>query len=354
MNWTGGRLQRHSRANANTILKLQREHFARAKLQARAVHKPLSPIGLSFAQAPYNRTGQLNAPQDDEPKRSGSPSRRNHPPEVLLPVHRVGPNNQPGHVSPVDRISDNGLPCEPADPPIAAEDRTIDHVKQQLLKNSDWLGLTVSRPPIYNFAPPEEMDKLGRRKIWRSGARRRKEQLQAANQAKSRLHNDYNGKDEHRFLTRPDESISIRIGSNIHGTQTSVRERTQPEPTQSVKSSATDSMILDQYEGVEAANPFRSIPVRKETVLQPRDHDRTEVDRESASVILPLNEVRDLETFEQVKARSESLTREVISRRLETSSSRSPVESPEVSQTHSSSVTPHCSRLTVIDSNTEA
>lgn len=32
MNWTGGRLQRHSKANANTSLKRQRQHFAKARL----------------------------------------------------------------------------------------------------------------------------------------------------------------------------------------------------------------------------------------------------------------------------------------------------------------------------------
>ena len=333
MNWTGGRLHRVSRANAKTTRKLHREHFVRAKLQARTVQKPLSPLCLSFAQAPYDRTGPVNTPQDEEKiEHSGSPPRRKYPSAALIPANTAERSDQARHIFSVNPPPDNASPPRSTDPATGAEDRTIDHVKQQLLKNSDWLGLTVSKPPKYQFAPPEEMDKLGRRKIWRSGARRRKEQLQVAHQAKSRLRNAQDAQDERRLLVRPDESISIRFGSNIHGTQTSAQERTQPQHTPSVKSSATESMILDQYEGVEAANPFRIVHLEESPVLRPREYDRAEASRKSPPVILPLNEVRDLETFDQIKARSESLTRDLSSRQLGLSSHQSPVQIPGVNQ----------------------
>jgi hypothetical protein len=35
MNWTGGSLQRHSKANANAVLKRQKENFAKARLRLR-------------------------------------------------------------------------------------------------------------------------------------------------------------------------------------------------------------------------------------------------------------------------------------------------------------------------------
>lgn len=49
MNWTGGRLQRHSKANANTTLKTQRQHFAKARLQqqnGRALQSPMHRPGF--------------------------------------------------------------------------------------------------------------------------------------------------------------------------------------------------------------------------------------------------------------------------------------------------------------------
>ena len=36
MNWTGGSLQRHSRANPDTLVKKQKQHFAKARLQSRS------------------------------------------------------------------------------------------------------------------------------------------------------------------------------------------------------------------------------------------------------------------------------------------------------------------------------
>jgi hypothetical protein len=46
MNWTGGSLQRHSKANANPVVKRQKEHFAKARLRSRPLQTQANTPGL--------------------------------------------------------------------------------------------------------------------------------------------------------------------------------------------------------------------------------------------------------------------------------------------------------------------
>jgi hypothetical protein len=52
MNWTGGRLQRHSKANANATLKTQKQYFAKARLQQQNGRRARSPLLFSTFKVP--------------------------------------------------------------------------------------------------------------------------------------------------------------------------------------------------------------------------------------------------------------------------------------------------------------
>lgn len=71
MNWTGGRLQRHSKANTNATLKAQKQHFAKARLQQHNGQSMPSPLSSTF-KVPFQRTDGLDRDQNRGEKRKKS------------------------------------------------------------------------------------------------------------------------------------------------------------------------------------------------------------------------------------------------------------------------------------------
>jgi hypothetical protein len=75
MNWTGGRLQRHSKANANATLKAQKQHFAKARLQQQNGRPEPSPLQVSAFKVPIKEDEKVDRDRSRGVKRPRSPER---------------------------------------------------------------------------------------------------------------------------------------------------------------------------------------------------------------------------------------------------------------------------------------
>jgi hypothetical protein len=72
MNWTGGRLQRHSQANANATLKAQKQHFSKARLRQQHGQPAPSPLRLSAFKVLLKQNDKVDRDQKRGVKRRGS------------------------------------------------------------------------------------------------------------------------------------------------------------------------------------------------------------------------------------------------------------------------------------------
>src|SRR5690242_11933585 len=118
MDWVGGKLQRHAKANANDQKRAQKQYFAKARQRLQYGQPPVSPPALAHYRAsnpqPSSRTSLKATP----------PSR----PTVSEGINLRGPRPPtPGESGPV--------PANPLEP-----------VKRRLLGKADWAGLSIARP----------------------------------------------------------------------------------------------------------------------------------------------------------------------------------------------------------------
>lgn len=72
MNWTGGRLQRHSKGNSNATLKAQKQHFAKARLQNHHARPAPSPLRFSSFQVPLKMPDHVKRDRSRGVKRKAS------------------------------------------------------------------------------------------------------------------------------------------------------------------------------------------------------------------------------------------------------------------------------------------
>ena len=276
MNWTGGRLQR-SKANANTIVKSQKHHFAKARLRPQNELSPRSPVASSVTHGqhdhdtemqddisvgdnhrrhkrshhrdafPDEHTNGLHSPRwrhhyhdsTGEPQRKrrrsqGSPDRRG---DKGLSIATEGTR----YVSNTTRETALGLTGvlnDKLESP-GAEANTLQNVKRNLLKRPDWTGLCATRPVKMVFATIGEVENIGkRRQIPEPGVR--------SNAGARRDSNFYSAISRHPLVDQNGsntsilhtEEASVRIGSNIHRTQT----------TPQSQSASAESMLLDKFD----------------------------------------------------------------------------------------------------------
>ncbi|KIV97740.1 hypothetical protein PV10_01450 [Exophiala mesophila] len=136
MNWTGGHLNRHSKANSNTLLKSQKRHFAKARLREQGTSSPSRSSFSIHAQhqpaLPINQRGtskhirKLHAELDKLPQSKIQ--------SILQPKFRGNPTTnlpserQPQHSQPKKEFGINHL------------------FKETLLSQRDWAGLRKTRP----------------------------------------------------------------------------------------------------------------------------------------------------------------------------------------------------------------
>jgi hypothetical protein len=306
MNWTGGRLQR-SKANAKTLVKTQKQHFAKARLRLHNGLPTQSPLTLSVSHRQYRHDAGM---EDDMPigddhryrKRSCSHgafhdkhtgrfhshgSKHHKPNSFDEPQPKRGRPEDPldsehGDISAMaSEVSRHGHNTTWETKPnqagvvdhycksTATEANTLQNVKRKLLEKPDWMGLSAAQPLKMRFTAVEEMENIGkRRKLTKADIERA-----AADQLHSRFHPAVNrhhhmGKHGSNASILHTEDASVRIGANIHQTQATPRLASREQPTPNASQSvSTESMLLDLFDGEASVLD----QIRKAEVLRPRD-----------------------------------------------------------------------------------
>lgn len=189
------------------------------------------------------------------------------------------------------------------------ERNTLDAVKRDLLRRSDWMGLTAARPLQMNFPSAQELENIGRRrrttmedKKRQEGPHRRRHQHPALDTALHPRQDQYQP-DDMRL-----EYASIRMGSKMHQSQTTrMPSRSRKATSVMPPSGSSQSMLLDKELSTShqpaklERTPRLASKSPRCAIKQPR---RTSFD----SSLLSLDQIRDSETFDEVKAKSDSFS----------------------------------------------
>ncbi len=187
---------------------------------------------------------------------------------------------------------------------------TLDAVKRSLLGRSDWMGLNVARPLCMKFPSAHELESIGRRRKVTAEEKQRRDVVRTGYQRdplpdpvlQSRLH-------QPSFDDVSKEAASIRIGSNIHQSQTTTMPHlSKKQASKKCQSESSGSMLLDRevptyhnaiYGGSKPGNPLTVSTVSAER------SQRASLEKSLVS----LEQVRDSETFDEVKAKSDSINK---------------------------------------------
>ncbi|EXJ70885.1 uncharacterized protein A1O5_05877 [Cladophialophora psammophila CBS 110553] len=259
MNWTGGSLQRHSKANANALVKKQKQHFAQARLRpgsrpscppssAFSIHKaPRQQLALKTRQFPRRASESENPAYGLDRKEEGSIGGRQPSETKIL---RSSDGQVKGQASDDERPSRQGnneftvgSNANNIHRQMGNAD-SLEHARKALLGKSDWVSIATARPVRFNQVIRDEIKGLGRR--------RKRAQLKQGTSMPQRN----SGQGELRS-TRParhvpslrTEEISLRIGSNIHRTQTTSSFVGCKEPIQTVAGAIDEPNHSDKVQG---------------------------------------------------------------------------------------------------------
>ncbi|RMZ85059.1 hypothetical protein DV738_g344, partial [Chaetothyriales sp. CBS 135597] len=339
MNWTGGQLQRHSKAKNNTQLKTQKGFLARAQRRQRAQISDALPVPSVFSHFNNHRAGgQPRAPpqpphsaQDRQlltPHRGHSTAEDIHPPGSVIIISSSPASDNSTARSNIATCPRDTVRTNDKKEPVVD---SLDSVKRRLLVIPDWAGLNPTKPVQMNFPPAEEIERFGRRRRDDVAERQKKQHL-----TRSRITYHHNRHSIHRpnNTTAPDplqpDNFSIRIGSDIHKTQTSLESVAQRTGLSGAPSQSSESMLLDKFDPKAQKNGLAKTESRQLARFAYRGHDF-----EPDQSLLPLNEVRDLKSWDEVLERSSSKSLVVA---------KAPSSTPFIERTDAAaSLTPHSS-----------
>ena len=309
MNWTGGRLKRHSKANGNQLLKSQKQYFAKARQQLQNGPGAAPPSRFSLFE------GLL--PSDGYRTFGHTPLDPRHPSRALKGPNRQNPSSSEREPRSSNVLSANNGVSEPISPvrresksaqilKSREEPNSLDWIKQKLLRNSDWAGLAVAKPLSITFTPAEEMERIGRRRKVTKEERRRTGRPFGQQHVHHNLIRPFDkGQNQSPAPANDPTDLSIRIGSNIHQTLTTKSSVQRQPVSPSHNSTAAEPMLLDKFERLAGNSPGKG---REALFLAPNaENDCTS----EGSNLVPLNEARDLKSFDEVLQRSSSIVRQV-------------------------------------------
>ncbi|QDS75998.1 hypothetical protein FKW77_004509 [Venturia effusa] len=280
MNWTGGRLQRHSKNSAkSTDLARQKQHFAavRQRLQNGATPQgtPFRPSFLirhgsdlgqgvtPFVQGSQSHTGHPKAKQkslDDYSstaplaQRLSSMQRRSARSAEPLERRRQLPSGVHHHEAAGKDVSSTRSQTDAASNSSRhsgsrkrghsklGDEALLELSKKRLLMQTDWIGLTNSRPLQMSFTSRQDRDRIGKRRKIDSGIEQRQKlfgKLKDGNRAQPPFMSD--------ALGVAPESISVRIGDRALSTQVSVppHESVRPREVMDQVRQSSESMLFD-------------------------------------------------------------------------------------------------------------
>ena len=173
------------------------------------------------------------------------------------------------------------------------------------------MGLNAARPLHMKFPLTQELENIGRRRKVTVDDRERKD-------GPKPRYPRCPAPDSVFLPRRPQqesdnlqlESVSIRIGSNIHQSQSTMIPHLSHRPASEVcQSGSSESMLLDK----ELSTCRRSIDLEsnsKMIVMASTDSRERPECTKIAKPLISLEQVRDSETFDEVKAKSDSISKQ--------------------------------------------
>jgi hypothetical protein len=213
MNWTGGRLSRHS-GSSNPVKARQKQHFAKVQQALRSGPKNHSPIKWTFfdhvlgdregtqretsaarhttLQAYDHRDSQSNrthhghlssigyaAPQSSS-RRSSQSLEIAQGRQTLIPVMqqpRRVPADDLYNVTPPPREAkrkrEESAAISEMENMVDQEEESLSEKRRKILRKGDWVGVTIQRPLRLSFTSPRKEENIGRRRKITDGHRAR-------------------------------------------------------------------------------------------------------------------------------------------------------------------------------------
>lgn len=304
MNWTGGRLQRHS--NSNTLTHRQKQHFAQVRTQSRNTHGNGSPPfrpqyfppcetegGAFESRSPTKRKATLD--QDETPAQlvqrlpstkprqaaRQSPTHSHISPWTVyappttperpsLALHEGGSNSTPQVLAPPTKArKDRELLTRRAyDAPKgqgkrkrvlhgALKNDVVERERNRLLARHDWAGLSPSRPLKMHFPSTKERERIGKRQRTCSGGVRKvdKDEARQAPIIQSGMRADFGGPwMSGALVNHGEDNIVVKIGPAALATQPPAR-RNDPHEVEA-HLTPSDPMLFDLEDTVEELQPI--------------------------------------------------------------------------------------------------
>lgn len=293
MNWTGGHLHRHSKANSNTLLKSQKRHFAKARLRAQNTSSPSRPLISIHAQHQPNLSiGQRGTSKG---------SRKQHAGLDTLLQNKSQNTAQPRRPA-ICRIS---IPSE-KQPQHSHNNKGfgLNHLfKENLLSQRDWAGLNKTRPMKSLWFP--ERASLGDFQQRLALSQMQEHPIKAAE--------TYLSSSSHSRIStvQMGQNSSIQVASSILKARASYP---LPQQTESSSNPAEDCPVdlVREYTTLRRYAPEREFHSNHNVQVGPEEqiHQPISPTDIHSTRLIPLNQVRGLTTFDQVMELSSSLARE--------------------------------------------
>ena len=302
MNWTGGRLSRHSKKSTGALTARQKEHFARVQAGLRSgtkkkpspdkwsifdkFHVDTRPERQSSSQPAVNpksshadqypTTNHRNKHRRESTHRSRKETSRapSHPSEARDDRQR-SLFRQPK----IEVMDDSDNDIYNASPPpqyrkakrtretslslaerVQEQNRELlEEKRQKLLSRGDWVGTRYQQPLKLNFRSPAHDENIGRRRRVKEGHRARYNTKAQAHislymaREQSRMGNDSNIQELQRMQGARND-VRIAIGGKVVPTgQSSSSGASRPPVNIAAQSVSSDVMLLDEIEGVHSA-----------------------------------------------------------------------------------------------------
>ena len=298
MNWTGGRLSRHARAN-RSLKARQKQHFAKVQARLHNGAQKLSPLKFSFlSNIIESNAGSCHPSAGSNISSSWEnqlfPTRQNNSYDLQIPLHtdsHPGPvSHRPQSKDPMDRnflirrkvdrvpeadlYSATPLPSEGKrkhDFSIAQtageseqdqEEVSQSERRRRVLSKGDWVGVSIQRPLQLAFASSNNVELVGRRKKVTDGhqakCNRRKQYfgrspIVAMDQKQSPRNTDGRRYDLTRLRT---SDVRISIGGRVVPpglSSSSIPSGRREQPVcnyhfEQSQASSSDVMLLDNEE----------------------------------------------------------------------------------------------------------
>jgi hypothetical protein len=307
MNWTGGRLSRHS-GTSNPVKDRQKQHFAKVYQALRSGPKKHSPIKWSFfdhlaedrergqreSSAAPHRPSQTNSLGENLSIRQ---HHGQHLSDKILAPHNTRhssgqrePSRSREHLVPIQqpsRVPDNDLYNATPPPPQKVkrkrevsvsksemenladqemEEESLSEKRRKILRKGDWVGVSIQRPLQIAFVSPRKEENIGRRRKLTDGHRARygSKQMHVTSPfpTKSRLLVNQGCSQEGPYQREPARAdVRISIGSRVVPpgvSSSSTPRRMGSHPTiarRRSKTASSDVMLLDAEASITQESP---------------------------------------------------------------------------------------------------